>query len=594
MASTKTLSRRELEQAIRSITHGVSSDRDDESAGQSDDEWIEDISDGEEDHESTASEASDTVTDIEMDTDRHTNESDSRNESNEMPESIFTAKNGLQWSSHPFASGKARKHNIVKGPMHKVILPPGAVLEEPVDAFNLLVDDSIVDNIVTYTNKEAQTVHEVNHYETPWKECDAVEIRALIGLLITAGHLKSNHQNCEVLWNETYGPPLFRATMGKNRFKSLLRYIRFDNKSTRSARRQKDKLAPIREIWDKVNENLRKHYLPGENITVDEQLVPFRGRCPFRQYLPSKPDKYGMKIWWVCDSTTFYPLNGIPYLGKESTTRATNLSRYVVETLVEPYERSNRNVTCDNYFTDLDLALSLLSKGLTLVGTVRKNKRFIPGEFLPGKDRLKESSVFGFTKSSTLVSYVPKPRKAVVLLSTMHHDSSVSIANARKPEIILYYNSTKGAVDSLDQQVHQYMCKRRTNRWPMAFFMNCLDVSGVAGFVLWKATYPNWNRARHNVRHLFLESVAESLILPQIRRRSVKGLHKDTLAVMALHTSSDLQSDAPPAKMPKKKNRCYLCTKDRKQRQCCDTCGKHVCNEHSVFRRQCCQCIRAE
>ncbi len=36
-------------------------------------------------------------------------------------------------------------------------------------------------------------------------------------------------------------------------------------------------------------------YDPGPHITVGECLVPFRGR--FRQYMPSKPAKYGIKIW---------------------------------------------------------------------------------------------------------------------------------------------------------------------------------------------------------------------------------------------------------------------------------------------------------
>lgn len=39
--------------------------------------------------------------------------------------------------------------------------------------------------------------------------------------------------------------------------------------------------------------NKNKFYLPGENLTINEQLVPFRGRVGFKQYLPGKPDKYG-------------------------------------------------------------------------------------------------------------------------------------------------------------------------------------------------------------------------------------------------------------------------------------------------------------
>ncbi|GFO02509.1 pogo transposable element with krab domain [Plakobranchus ocellatus] len=48
----------------------------------------------------------------------------------------------------------------------------------------------------------------------------------------------------------------------------------------------------IREIWDLFDANLSKHYHPDQNITIDEQLVPFRGRCGFSQYIPSRPDKY--------------------------------------------------------------------------------------------------------------------------------------------------------------------------------------------------------------------------------------------------------------------------------------------------------------
>jgi hypothetical protein len=230
--------------------------------------------------------------------------------------------------------------------------------------------------------------------------------------------------------------------------------------------------------------------------------------------------------------------------------------------------------------------LSLLSKGLTIVGTIRKNKTFTPTEFQARADRPTQSSVFGITKPTTLVSYVPKPRKAFLLLSTMHHDSSVDESNANKPEVIMYYNSTEGAVDTLDQEVHQYMCKRRTNRWPFAFFMNCLDVCGIAAYIIWTLTYPAWNKQCHPRRRLFLTGVSESLVHAQITRRSTIGLHRSTLGVIVLHSSPHEPGDQPAPKR-QKKSRCYLCVKDRKQFQCCDQCGKHVCNEHSVSRRLC-------
>ncbi|KAK3797507.1 hypothetical protein RRG08_054539 [Elysia crispata] len=58
----------------------------------------------------------------------------------------------------------------------------------------------------------------------------------------------------------------------------LLNHVRFDDKSSRNARRVKDKIAPVRDIRELFEKNLRKFYHPGAFMTVDEQLVPFMGK----------------------------------------------------------------------------------------------------------------------------------------------------------------------------------------------------------------------------------------------------------------------------------------------------------------------------
>ena len=88
-------------------------------------------------------------------------------------------------------------------------------------------------------------------------------------------------------------------------------------------------------------------YVPG-NVTIDEQLVGFRGRCAFRTYMPSKPDKYGLKIWVMADVDTAYCYNAEPYLGKQGNQPETGLAQ-VVETLSRPLYNSHRNVTFDNF-----------------------------------------------------------------------------------------------------------------------------------------------------------------------------------------------------------------------------------------------------
>ena len=112
----------------------------------------------------------------------------------------------------------------------------------------------------------------------------------------------------------------------------------------------------------------------------------------------------------------------------------------------------------DNFFTTVPLAKELQARNLCLIGTLRKNKLEIPIEFESSKNREVGSSLFGFQDGLTIVSFVPKYNKAVLLLSSKHHDSQVD-NHTGKPIIILDYNKTKGAVDTIDQLCHKYTVK---------------------------------------------------------------------------------------------------------------------------------------
>lgn len=267
------------------IRNAIEEDDDESVAEEADDESDEyEISDSEEDVLETASELEDEIGSITPNED----DGDGANTSD-----LFIGKDGTEWSSKPpNAQGRTSARNIIRGKVNAVVLPPGKHIDHPVDAFALFFTDEIVNNnIVKYTNLQG-----TNTVGTKWKMTDTLEIRAFIGLLIDAGLRRQGGTFHEEFWDPLFGSPIYRACMSKNRFVAILRHLRFDDKTTRSSRRAQDKLAPIRDIWNDINKNLRKHYLPGNNLTIDEQLVPFRGRVSFRQYIPSKPDKYGMKM----------------------------------------------------------------------------------------------------------------------------------------------------------------------------------------------------------------------------------------------------------------------------------------------------------
>lgn len=103
-----------------------------------------------------------------------------------------------------------------------------------------------------------------------------------------------------------------------------------------------------------MEEKFSAAYVPGKNITVDEGLVKFNGRLSFKQYMPLKPDKVGIKVWLLADADTYYVPRFQVYLGKNRTNnelfRQKGLGFYVVWTLGEPYLDSHRHFFFDNFF----------------------------------------------------------------------------------------------------------------------------------------------------------------------------------------------------------------------------------------------------
>lgn len=131
-----------------------------------------------------------------------------------------------------------------------------------------------------------------------------------------------------------------------------------------------------------------------------------------------------------------------------------------------------------------------------MLGTVRKNRRFIPPIMLDMKKKplFHSEYVFDNNLRGTMVSYKAKRNKFVTLLSTFHTSKQTEFPDVdKKPEIIKMYNKTKGGVDTLDQLVGTYRCKRKVKRWPVAFYANMMDISAWNAFVLFVMLNPTWN-----------------------------------------------------------------------------------------------------
>ncbi|XP_072380570.1 uncharacterized protein [Diabrotica undecimpunctata] len=142
-----------------------------------------------------------------------------------------------------------------------------------------------------------------------------------------------------------------------------------------------------------------------------------------------------------------------------------------------------------------------------MIGTLRKNKIEIPVQFLDVKRSEIPSSAFSFSKDVILVSHVSEKKKCVVLVSSMHFGDKID-AETKKPEITMFYNSTKSGVDKFDQICQSKKVARKTRRYPLRIMYEMFDAAGTNSFVLHQfQTLPNCN-----VRSTFLKNLADSLV----------------------------------------------------------------------------------
>jgi hypothetical protein len=441
---------------------------------------------------------------------------------------VYIGKTGERWASvAPPAVGRTNGCNVLRPAPGVTTFAASRIRGDPIlDSFFLIFSMEMERTILFETNRQATKISG----ET-WQEIDTDEMLAFLGLILLRGVYKASGESVDELWSKEHGRQIFSQTMPLSRFKAIRRHLRFDNPDTRTARLARDKLAAVRLLIDGFVINSQCALVPNESVTVDEQLYPYRGRCPFTQYMPSKPSKYGLKFWLLCDSTHYFCYNLHLYIGKEDRPKDVGLGEHVVLELARFLFGSGRNITTDNFFTSLALARQLKSKQLTLVGTVRNNRREVPKSLTDYHHRELYSSTFVFTEADRilLVSYKAKPSKIILLLSSQHQDASVSVEKKMKPKVIEYYNHTKGGVDALDERVGTYTTKFATRRWPVVVFCNLLDISAFNAHVLHTLVCPEWNRQKSHRRRLFLIELGNKLSQPhRDRNESNKTAYKNS------------------------------------------------------------------
>ena len=334
-------------------------------------------------------------------------------------------------------------------------------------------------------------------------------------------------------------------------------------KSSRSERLQTDKFALFSTVWNRFIENSVACYKPGAFLTVDEQLFPSKARCPFTQFMASKPDKYGQKYWLAVDKDSKYVVNGFPYVGKDEMRSADErVSDQVVMKLAELYLKAGRNITTDNYFTSVKLANLLKSKNTSLLGTLNKIRKGVPCEIKNMRDEQYTTKLYK-SNDILLTVYQGKPKKNVLLLSTLHTDITIAENQKKTTETVRCYNETKYGVDVVDQMARKYTVRTMTRRWPVHSFQNTLDLAAINAWILYKEI-----TSIKIPRRRFLQNLAEELEMPFVKKISVPR-------IIEADTGANQHVQQPPTRNCQIKNNC----KKNRSIGRCHKCKKSLCGK---------------
>lgn len=341
----------------------------------------------------------------------------------------------------------------------------------PLECFELFVDNDILEMITLETNRNVEQVVDGQRLSRQsrllqWTETSVAEMKKFLGLMIWMGLNKKPSIRDYWSTNILYRNSVANQIMSRNRYELLLRFWHFSDNRRQIVGNKLHKIAPLLE---KLVSNFKKYRVPGSMIVVDETMVPFRGRLGFRQYIPGKRHKYGIKLFKLCCADS-YTYNIEIYQGKTDHSGVNSLSKTVVLELCQDYLNEGRTIVTDNFYTSLELATDLLKKKTHLVGTIRKNRKGLPKNVVTA--RLKKGEIIGKENNTGIVVMKWKDQRDVLALSTYHNLDIVPTGKRNrknveisKPKLILDYNKGKSGIDLSDQMASYSTPIRKSIRW---------------------------------------------------------------------------------------------------------------------------------
>ena len=186
------------------------------------------------------------------------------------------------------------------------------------------------------------------------------EICTFVAIILPCGYNARPLQRRYWSQDDNLACPAVPRNMTRNRFEKIKRFLHFaDNEFFF----HEDKMAKIRLIQEAVNASLQQCKVFAEDLSVDEQMVPYFRSQSCKIFIRRKPIRFGYKNWILASSHGGYPLKFETYVGVSEMRRDQSLGPRVVLNLPLIIENPRQHCACfDNFFTSYQLLVGLKEK----------------------------------------------------------------------------------------------------------------------------------------------------------------------------------------------------------------------------------------
>ena len=366
-----------------------------------------------------------------------------------------------------------------------------------------------------------------------------------------------------------------------------------------------DALAKVRSFVDMLNRNFRRAYKPDRDISVDEGCLPWRGRLRFKQFNPSKPAKFHVKLYQISEATSGYVIGFRVFTGSgschsegiSSNANATVTTKTVL-TLMEDSHLLDKghHVYMDNFYTSPELFHELLMRETAACGTLRANRIGLPKSIMEKKLPLRErESVFrrqpiGECELGGMLALRWKDKKLVGMLSTIHSATEKWTGkNSRdgnpiyKPTVIVDYTRLMGGVDLSDQLMTYYNFLRKTKKWWRKLWVHLLNMAVMNAFVLNRKFGANKKLSHYEFRQELARQLLDEAGCNEIPEQvtdtnRLKGRHFPEKIPQAAGARRVYSRECMVCKITKTEEKSGRGSKRSKWTSFqCDTCKKPMC-----------------